>query len=242
MLAGLNLNVPATAYPIPRTSVASSTESVNLADIAPVTTATPQAAPATAAVTDSNTLASPADSSPDTGNRTTDSTRDSRSDRGAKAADNSAQAQAKKQAEALKLRELQQTDADVRAHEAAHIAVGGQYAGSVSYTFLRGSDGVFYAVAGEVPIDVSPIPGDPQATLAKAETVRRAALAPRDPSSADRRVAALAAALESRARQEIAQEQRQETGRGSASASLRSNPYAKLADENNRGNRLDLSA
>ena len=47
-----------------------------------------------------------------------------------------------------------------------------------------------YAVGGEVQIDVSEIPGDPQATIDKMQTVRAAALAPAEPSSADRAIAA----------------------------------------------------
>ncbi|MEM6544436.1 MAG: putative metalloprotease CJM1_0395 family protein, partial [Pseudomonadota bacterium] len=52
-------------------------------------------------------------------------------------------------------------------------------------------------------IDVSPVPGDPQATIEKARIVRRAALAPAEPSAQDRRVAAEATALEQQARAEL---------------------------------------
>ena len=60
----------------------------------------------------------------------------------------------------------------MRAHEQAHAAVGGQYAGSPSYEYERGSDGNNYAVAGEVPIDVSEVPNDPQATIEKMQQVK----------------------------------------------------------------------
>ena len=46
--------------------------------------------------------------------------------------------------------------------------------------------------------------GDPKATLEKAEVVRRAALAPADPSSQDQRVAASASQTAAQARVEIA--------------------------------------
>ena len=98
----------------------------------------------------------------------------------------------------------------MKAHEAAHAAVGGQLAGSPSYTYQRGPDGVRYAVGGEVPIDVSEIPGDPQATLEKMKQVQRAALAPAEPSSQDRQVAALAAQQAAEARAEISSQQRQQ--------------------------------
>lgn len=107
------------------------------------------------------------------------------------------------------IRELSQRDSEVRAHEQAHSAVGGQYAGSANYTYQRGPDGVSYAVGGEVPIDVGPVNGDPRATLEKMKTVQRAALAPAEPSSQDRRVAAMAAQQASQARVEIVSESRE---------------------------------
>lgn len=109
------------------------------------------------------------------------------------------------------IRELAQRDNEVRAHEQAHSAVGGQHAGSANYTYQRGPDGVSYAVGGEVPIDVGPVKGDPRATLEKMQTVQRAALAPAEPSSQDRRVAAMAAQQASQARAEIASESRVST-------------------------------
>lgn len=99
--------------------------------------------------------------------------------------------------------ELVARDREVRNHEAAHANVGGRFAGSPSFTFQRGPDGKSYAIAGEVPIDVAPVPNDPQATIQKAQIVRRAALAPANPSAQDRAVAAEALALESEARAEL---------------------------------------
>ena len=81
--------------------------------------------------------------------------------------------------------------------------MGGIYAGAPSYSFVRGPDGKDYAVSGEVSIDVSPIAGNPQATIDKAQIVRRAALAPAQPSLQDRAVASAAIALEQSARQEL---------------------------------------
>lgn len=106
--------------------------------------------------------------------------------------------------EQAEIAELASIDRKVRNHEQAHSAVGGVYAGAPSYTYKTGPNGVRYAVGGEVRIDVSPVPGDPQATLRKAEQVARAALAPADPSATDRRVAAAASALAARARFDIA--------------------------------------
>ncbi|CCK74565.1 conserved hypothetical protein [Oleispira antarctica RB-8] len=106
------------------------------------------------------------------------------------------------------VRSLSQRDSEVHAHENAHSAVGGQYAGSANYSYQRGPDGVSYAVGGEVSIDVGVIPGNPAATLEKMQLVQRAALAPAEPSSQDRRVAALAAQQANQARAELATENR----------------------------------
>lgn len=105
------------------------------------------------------------------------------------------------------IRELAARDREVRSHEQAHAAVGGRYAGSPVYEFVRGPDGVSYAVGGEVSISTSPVAGDPEATIAKAQQIRRAANAPAEPSAQDRRVAAEAALMEAEARAELRQEQ-----------------------------------
>jgi len=112
--------------------------------------------------------------------------------------------------EQLEIAELAGRDREVRAHEQAHAAVGGSYAGAPTYSFKRGPDGQRYAVGGEVSIDVSPIPNDPEATLRKMEIVQRAALAPAEPSAQDLRVAAQAQALAAQARAELAVQQREE--------------------------------
>lgn len=93
------------------------------------------------------------------------------------------------EAEREQVKELQKRDAEVRRHEQAHASAGGQYAGSPTYTYQQGPDGRRYAIGGEVSINVAPVPDDPQATIQKMEQVRRAALAPDEPSSQDQRVA-----------------------------------------------------
>jgi len=99
--------------------------------------------------------------------------------------------------------ELSARDREVRTHEAAHLGAAGIYAnGGPTFSFQRGPDGKQYAVGGEVSIDTSPIPGDPEATIRKAQTIRRAALAPADPSGQDRSVAASATQLELAAKTE----------------------------------------
>jgi hypothetical protein len=115
----------------------------------------------------------------------------------------------KKNAEGLsdedqkKVKDLTKIDQDVRSHEAAHVAAGGQYVkGGATFSYQKGPDGKMYAVGGEVSIDTSPVKGDPQATIAKMEAIKRAALAPADPSGQDRSVASEASQEESKARQD----------------------------------------
>jgi hypothetical protein len=105
------------------------------------------------------------------------------------------------------VQKLQERDREVRAHEQAHIAAGGQYvSGGASFSYQTGPDGRQYAIGGSVQIDASPVPGDPEATEEKARIVHRAALAPANPSAADQNVAAKAAAMEGKARSEQAEQ------------------------------------
>ncbi|MBM9614377.1 hypothetical protein JWJ90_08745 [Desulfobulbus rhabdoformis] len=105
------------------------------------------------------------------------------------------------------VQELKQRDQEVKTHEMAHLAAAGQYAaGGASYTYQQGPDGRRYAVGGEVPIDVSE-EKTPEETIQKMQAVKRAAMAPAEPSSADRSIAANATATESRARTEMQSEE-----------------------------------
>ena len=98
---------------------------------------------------------------------------------------------------------LKRRDQEVKTHEAAHAAVGGSVTSAPSFSYKRGPDGKNYAVDGEVSVDVSPIAGDPQATIAKMQKVHAAALAPLNPSAQDKRVAAQAAKNIAEAQSEI---------------------------------------
>ncbi len=105
---------------------------------------------------------------------------------------------------------LAAVDREVRAHEQAHAVAGGGYAGSPQYTYETGPDGKRYAVAGSVSIDTSPVPDNPRATIQKMEVVKRAALAPHDPSGADRAVAATADKQKAEAQAELNKQQAEE--------------------------------
>ncbi|AFU99171.1 putative metalloprotease CJM1_0395 family protein [Simiduia agarivorans] len=111
--------------------------------------------------------------------------------------------------EQREIEQLAARDREVRAHERAHASVGGQHTGAPSFNYVRGPDGVSYAVSGEVSVSLSSVPGNPEATLRKAEQIQQAALAPADPSPQDRQVAAQAARMAEQARVEIRVEQQE---------------------------------
>ena len=108
------------------------------------------------------------------------------------------------------VRKLKARDAEVRRHEQAHVAAGGDLVLSgPSYEYRTGPDGRRYAVGGEVQIDTSP-EDDPEDTIEKAERIVRAALAPAEPSNQDRRVASQARSMALQARMELARERYEE--------------------------------
>jgi hypothetical protein len=110
------------------------------------------------------------------------------------------------------IQRLKQNDAKVRTHERQHVAAAAGYlkSGPV-YEYITGPDGKRYAVAGHVSLDMSPIPNNPEATIRKARIIKKAALAPDDPSPADRAVAASANTMELKARKELQEKQKTET-------------------------------
>lgn len=114
--------------------------------------------------------------------------------------------------EQKQVEERQKRDREVRQHEQAHVTAGaGIIVSGPSYQYQRGPDGRQYAIGGEVQIDSSPVPDDPEATIRKMQQVQAAALAPADPSPQDRSVAANAARMQAQARMELAQKQMEES-------------------------------
>lgn len=99
------------------------------------------------------------------------------------------------------VRKLQARDAEVRQHEAAHMAAAGGHGSGASYDYQTGPDGRRYAVGGEVQVSI-PSGGSPEEMIRNAQTMRAAALAPADPSSQDMAVASQAAQMEAQARQQ----------------------------------------
>jgi hypothetical protein len=102
---------------------------------------------------------------------------------------------------------LQQIDRSVRAHEQAHISAGrGVVTSAANFSYTYGPDGKQYAVGGEVGIDTS-AEKKPEANIDKGIRIQAAALAPRDPSSQDYRVASVGSRLEAQGRSDLARQQ-----------------------------------
>ena len=86
------------------------------------------------------------------------------------------------------LQELQKRDREVRQHEMTHKAMLGTDAGAITYTYQIGPDGRPYAIGGSVEVNTAKAT-TPEASIAKAQRLRMAALAVGDPSAADMSVA-----------------------------------------------------
>lgn len=115
------------------------------------------------------------------------------------------------QKEREQVQKLKNRDVEVKAHEQAHLSAAGSLAiGGASFTYTKGPNGVRYATGGEVNIDTSAVANDPVATIKKAGTIRRAALAPANPSQQDQLVASQASTLEQEARIELSREVQKE--------------------------------
>lgn len=110
--------------------------------------------------------------------------------------------------EKARIEKLKARDQEVRTHEQAHMRAAGALAsGGPNYTFETGPDKKQYAVDGDVQIDTSKVPNDPEKTIAKAQQIQKAALAPADPSPQDRKVAAQARQMEMEARNALRKQQ-----------------------------------
>lgn len=116
--------------------------------------------------------------------------------------------------EQKQVQKLKERDRQVRQHELAHMAAGaGLVTSGASYTYQKGPDGVNYAIGGEVGISTAP-GKTPDETIQRAQQIRAAALAPADPSGADRAIAAQASQMELQAQIEKAQQSDSETENG----------------------------
>ncbi|MBD5781839.1 hypothetical protein IEN85_20225 [Pelagicoccus sp. NFK12] len=134
-------------------------------------------------------------------------------------------------AEKEQVEKLKQRDAEVRAHEQAHMAAAGSLAmGGPNYVYQTGPDGRQYAIGGNVKIDTSP-GRTPEETERKAQQIRAAALAPSDPSPQDLKVAAAASSMEMEAAAKEAGKTEKEAGR-----------FASKADASNDSDRGEITS
>jgi len=106
-------------------------------------------------------------------------------------------------AEQAELSSLKARDNKVRQHVQAHFGAGaGLNISSPALVYQRGADGVNYAVGGDVRISTA-TGGKPEDRLAHAEMIMAAALAPADPSAADRSAASSAQHMAQQARADL---------------------------------------
>jgi hypothetical protein len=122
------------------------------------------------------------------------------------------------EAQQQKVTELQQIDRNVRAHEQAHMAAGhGVVTSGPNYSYTYGPDGKQYATGGEVGIDTA-YERKPEANIDKGIRIQAAALAPKDPSTQDYRVASVGEQMESTGRTDLRRQQVEEQAQAQAEA------------------------
>ena len=101
------------------------------------------------------------------------------------------------------LSRLAEMDRRVKAREQAYLAASRGQARAATVRYVTGPDGQPYAVDADLDVDAGPVEGNPELTLAKAETAEAAALAAADPSPRDRMMAAQARRIAEEARQKL---------------------------------------
>lgn len=114
----------------------------------------------------------------------------------------------KEEKEKKSIENLKQRDSEVKAHEQAHMNAAGSLASPPKYKTKTGPDGKQYAVSGSVNIDTSE-GRTPEETIAKAKIIKKAALAPKNPSAQDYKVAQKASQMEASAMAELAQKKQE---------------------------------
>jgi hypothetical protein len=133
--------------------------------------------------------------------------------------------------ERAKVADMLVRDRQICAHEETRYAAAGPYAlGKPMYQYEVGPDGKKYVVDGKVRFDITPVPGDPQATISKMKRIRYASLSAAGPSVHDRQVAIKASQYEIQARRQIkAEEPLLPEGDGSSPPRIRKDDPASPA-------------
>ncbi len=111
------------------------------------------------------------------------------------------------ESEKAEIKRLEARDREVRTHEQAHVNAG---ASSPHYEYEVGPDGKRYITGGHAEIETSKA-ATPKQTIEKAQKIKRAALAPANPSAQDRKVAAEAENMLREAELELQKENNKKT-------------------------------
>jgi len=136
------------------------------------------------------------------------------------------------------VKDLQARDAEVKTHEAAHQAAGGGMTGAASFSYQQGPDGKMYAIGGEVGI-AAPSGSTPEETIANAQQVIAAAMAPANPSGQDFAVASSARIMMIKAQQQkIKETQEKQNGQETYQNSTLSNNQ----NREEKSNKIDIPA
>ncbi|MBN1971608.1 MAG: hypothetical protein JXR48_12610 [Candidatus Delongbacteria bacterium] len=134
---------------------------------------------------------------------------------------------------------LKRREMVVKAHEQSHAAAGAM---SPNYTYTTGPDGKQYITGGEADINLSK-GSTPEETIANAEKVKRAALAPSEPSAQDRAVAREAEAMILEAKKEILEREQAKFSKNNDGKESLYNQYGEvLSQEAERGFLFDKLA
>lgn len=137
--------------------------------------------------------------------------------------------------------ELKTREQEVITHENLHKRVGGQYAQAPQYSYTRGPDGKSYVTDGSVSISLSE-EKNPEDTIKKMDQVKKAALAPAKPSSADLNVASEATRIAAEARAKATKEKEEETDTEKTNAKDNDSSKIKNQEEQtNQTNKLNKS-
>lgn len=114
------------------------------------------------------------------------------------------------------IEELKRRDKEVRAHESAH---GGDprlvKIGAAQFDYTIGPDGKAYATGGRVTLSTGSA-RTPEEALSKAEALKKAAMAPGEPSSKDFQALNSAVAMEFEARNQIYRDKNQKDEKNSS--------------------------
>lgn len=110
---------------------------------------------------------------------------------------------------ASEIKRMKSWEDHVVAHERMHMLAGGGAVGAPSYVYKMGPDGKMYITGGEVTLYV-PKAATLEGSEVALQNLKKAALAPSDPSPKDMAAAAMATAIIDRVRSMIRQKQMKE--------------------------------